>query len=229
MAGAQFLMADGDPPSSRRQRNAPSSSTDSPRQRLVRVVPAAVCEAGFAALTAEEISARAGLPPHMFYEHFRDEEDCFIASYRHHAGWLIATVNAAAAPARSWQERTRCVLSALLRFLAEHPDVARMGVIEAMAAGPGALAERNRVVDAFQQLLGEAPAPLAAPGPAPRLLLQTTAGAVLQLIYTWIVNERTKDLEQLLPTCAYIALVALLGPDAAAEECLGREPTAASG
>jgi AcrR family transcriptional regulator len=184
------------------------------RQRLIRALPGAVSAKGYTALTVEDISARAGVSRRTFYENFHDKEDCFVTSYRHHAQELMAVVAGAAATGGTLEQQARVGLGALLRFLAERPDVAHMGVIDVMAAGPAALAERDQIIAALASLIGEEA--LAAPDPAPRLLLSTISGAILQLIYSAVLAGRAEELEGLLPTIMYIVLVPLHGPTGAA-------------
>lgn len=183
--------------------------------RLLRAVPAAVCAKGFAAMTVEDICARAGVSRRTFYENFRDREDCFIASYRLHTEELTAVVAGAASAGGDWQERARVALGRLLRYLGERPEVAHMGLVEVMAAGPRALAERDQTVALLTSLIGE-DALAVAETPAPRLLLHTIAGSALHLIYTWTLAGRAQELERLLPAVMYMVLVALHGPHGAA-------------
>jgi AcrR family transcriptional regulator len=185
--------------------------------RLVGAVPATLRASGPAGLRASDVSARAGVPPETFYEYFRDEPDCFLVAYRYHADRILAVVGNAAAAGTDWPERARFALSALLRFLAERPDVAYMATVGVLAGGPRALAERDRVLSALGELVGDR-ALATAPDPPPRLLLRTAAGSIAQLIQAWVRAGRTEQLEQLLPTCVYLALVAPLGPVAAAAE-----------
>ena len=185
------------------------------RRRLIQAVPAAVCEKGFGSLTVEDICGHAGVSRRTFYENFRDTEDCFVASYSHHAQELTTVVGGVAAIGEDWRERARLALLALLRYLAERPDFARMAVIEVLAAGPSALAERDRAIALLRALIGEE-ARRAAPDPAPRLLLEVIAGAILQLIYGRVLDGETSRLEELLPTIMYMVLVALHGPSGAA-------------
>jgi AcrR family transcriptional regulator len=185
------------------------------RQRLIRAVPDAVHAKGFAALTVEDISVRAGVSRRTFYENFRDVEDCFVSSYREHAQELLAIVGGAAAAGSDWEQRTRFALLALLRYLAERPDIAHMAVIEVLAAGPAAVAERDRAIALLTALIGEEG--LAAyPEPAPRLFLEVIAGAILQLIYSRVLVGAAERLEELLPTIMYMVLVAAHGPTGAA-------------
>jgi AcrR family transcriptional regulator len=185
------------------------------RQRLISAVPPAVRAKGFLALTVEDISVRAGVSRRTFYENFRDKEDCFLTAYRQYAQDLMATVVAATALGTDWRQRGRFAMAALLRFFAERPDIAHMGVVEVMAAGPAALAERDRAVLALSSVIGER-ALSGAPRRLPPLLWRTIAGAVLQLIYTRVAAGESQALEQLLPMSTYMLLVALEDPAAAA-------------
>ena len=185
------------------------------RQRLIRAVPVAVRAKGFLAVTVEDICAHAGVSRRTFYENFRDKQDCFITSYRQHAQELLAVVAAAASAGGEWQERARFGLAALLRYLAEQPEVAHMAVIEVMAAGPAALAERDKAVASLAALIDEQ-APVGTPHPPPALLLRTVSGAILELIYARVLAGRAAELEQLLPTIMYMVLVASDGPAGAA-------------
>lgn len=185
------------------------------RRRLIQGVPAAVREKGFAALTVEDICARAGVSRRTFYENFHDAEDCFVASYRHHAQELMTIVGAAGTVGGDWQERARLAVLALLRYLAERPDLAHMAMIEVPAAGPLAIAERDRAIALLRSLIG-AEALAAAPQPAPPLLLEVVAGAVVELISARVLEGATPELEGLLAPIMYMVLVAAHGPAGAA-------------
>jgi AcrR family transcriptional regulator len=185
------------------------------RRRLIEAVPVAVREKSFASVTVEDISGRAGVSRRTFYENFRDAEDCFVASYRHHAQELLTIVGGAAAAGSDWQSRAEFAMRALLRYLARRPEVAHMAVIEVLGAGPAALAERDQSVASLTSLIGDE-ALAVSPDPAPQLLLEVIAGAILQLIYARVLSGASEQLEELLPTVMYIVLVALYGPAGAA-------------
>jgi AcrR family transcriptional regulator len=214
-------MADGtgsdDPPPLPRGRHrlTRGAVVEHQRQRLIRAVPATVQGKGFSASTVEDICAHAGVSRRTFYENFRDKHDCFITSYRQHAQELMAMVTAAASAGDGYEERARLGLLALLRFLAEQPDLAYMAVVEVMAAGPDAVAERDHAVAALTALIG-GPVLAEAPHPLPTLLLGTVSGAILQLIYARVLAGRAAELEELLPMIMYMVLVASQGPANAA-------------
>jgi AcrR family transcriptional regulator len=184
------------------------------RNRLLGAVPAALSAEGYSALTVEHICVRAGVSRRTFYENFRDKRECFITAYREQASELMAVVELAASGGAEWEDRARLGLRALLRHLSQRPDVAQMAVIDVMAAGPTALSERDHAVAMLASLIGDEA--FAGPDPAPRLVLRTTAGSILQLIYKWVLAKRTTDLESLLPTILYMVLVAPYGPAGAA-------------
>lgn len=214
-------MADGtgldDPPPLPRGRHrlTRGAVVEHQRQRLIRAVPPTVQSKGFSASTVEDICAQAGVSRRTFYENFRDKHDCFITSYRQHAQELMAMVTAAASAGDNYEERARLGLLALLRFLAEQPDLAYMAVVEVMAAGPAAVAERDNAVAGLTALIGQ-PVLAEAPHPLPTLLLRTVSGAILQLIYARVLAGRAAELEELLPMIMYMVLVASQGPANAA-------------
>lgn len=185
------------------------------RRRLIQSVPASIREKGFAALTVEDICVRAGVSRRTFYENFRDAEDCFVASYRHHVQELTTIVGGAAAAGGDWQERARLAVLALLQYLAQRPDVAHMAVVEVLAAGPAAIAERDRASALLRSLIGNE-ALAAASEPAPPLLLEVIAGATIELISERVLEGTTARLVELLPTIMYLVLVAAHGPAGAA-------------
>jgi len=137
-------------------------------------------------------------------------------------------VMAAAAAGGDWRERARFALLAMLRYLAERPDVAHMAMIEAQAAGPAALAERDQTAALLSSMIGEE-ALAVAPEAPPRLLFEVIAGAIVQLIYTRVLAGESERLEELLPTIMYMVLVAMHGPSSAAAQAGLASPESVQG
>src|SRR5437588_12617692 len=69
----------------------------SQRVRLLAGVTAVVAHRGYAAATITEVARRAGVSPNVFYEHFTDLEDCFVAAYDVFAATLTDRITVAAA------------------------------------------------------------------------------------------------------------------------------------
>jgi AcrR family transcriptional regulator len=133
----------------------------SQRTRLLEAVGGAVAEKGYAATTIDDIVRGAGVSKKTFYEHFQDKLGAFLAAYEAASDQLYEHVRiaqdaaaGAGSPAagkaeESWLERTHAGLRAYLRWLAAEPALARVFLIEVAAAGPEALARRERLRDRY--------------------------------------------------------------------------------
>jgi AcrR family transcriptional regulator len=139
----------------------PSLVAASQRTRLLEAVGGAVAEKGYAATTIDDIVRGAGVSKKTFYEHFQDKLGAFLAAYESASDELYEHVriaqDAAADPAApgadsaedAWLERTHAGIRAYLRWLAAEPALARVFLIEVAAAGPEALARRERLRDRY--------------------------------------------------------------------------------
>jgi AcrR family transcriptional regulator len=130
----------------------PSLVAASQRSRLLEAAGQAVAEKGYAAATIDDIVRGAGVSKKTFYEHFDDKLGCFLAAYEAASDELYEHVTAAQDAAGSrWDERTRAGIHAYLRWLAAEPALARVFLIEIAAAGPDALACRERLRDRYAE------------------------------------------------------------------------------
>ena len=138
----------------------PSLVAASQRTRLLEAVGGAVAEKGYAATTIDDIVRGAGVSKKTFYEHFQDKLGAFLAAYEAASDELYEHVRVAqdaaaeAAPPTAgaddaWRERTHAGIRAYLRWLAAEPALARVFLIEVAAAGPEALARRERLRDRY--------------------------------------------------------------------------------
>jgi AcrR family transcriptional regulator len=133
----------------------------SQRTRLLEAVGGAVAEKGYAATTIDDIVRGAGVSKKTFYEHFQDKLGAFLAAYEAASDQLYEHVRIAqdaaadsGAPASgnaddAWLKRTHAGIRAYLRWLAAEPALARVFLIEVAAAGPEALARRERLRDRY--------------------------------------------------------------------------------
>jgi AcrR family transcriptional regulator len=144
----------------------PSLVAASQRARLLEAVGRAVAEKGYAATTIDDIVRGAGVSKKTFYEHFQDKLGSFLAAYEAASDELYEHVRAAqdgaweGAPAAAdatdaWLERTHAGIRAYLRWLAAEPALARVFLIEVAAAGPDALARRERLRDRYAARMRE--------------------------------------------------------------------------
>jgi AcrR family transcriptional regulator len=188
------------------------------RERLLAAMIKTVTEIGYNALTVQNVLARAGISRPTFYEQFADKEDCFLAAFDTSAAQMQERVEAAVAAAgSSWRDQLRSGIAELLRFIAEEPEAARTVIVEARASSPAGLLRRDQVLDRFascidalvREDLDEPPSAIAAAG---------VVGGIESVLYARLQKGETGELEGLLPSLMYFAVLAYAGNEAASEE-----------
>lgn len=191
------------------------------RERLLASMLCAAAEIGYRDLTVQDVLSRAGISRPTFYEQFEDKEDCFLAAFDAAVGRLRRRVDAAAAEAgESWRDRMRAGLEELLRFVDEEPEAARTVLVEARASCPAGLRRRDELLDGFagcidgmvRAELDEPPSAIAAAG---------VVGGIESVLYTRLQRGETSDLESLMPSLMYFAVITYAGHDAAGDELNG--------
>src|SRR5438270_13385945 len=78
--------------------------SESQRSRLMAAIADVVAERGYPGATIVEISARAGVSPKTFYEHFADKLDCYLAGYDRLVEVLYERMGYELAPTTDWHE-----------------------------------------------------------------------------------------------------------------------------
>jgi AcrR family transcriptional regulator len=189
------------------------------RERLLAGMLRATAQLGYRELSVQDVLERAGVSRPTFYEHFENKEDCFLAAFDAAAARLRQRLEAAGEEGETWRERLRPALEQLLRFVNEEPDAAMTLVVDARAACPPALLRRDELLDHFASCLdtqvraeapaGEAPSAIAAAG---------IVGGIEALLYSRLNRGETSDIESLLPSLMYFAVLPYEGHAAASEE-----------
>jgi AcrR family transcriptional regulator len=189
------------------------------RERLLAGMLRATAQLGYRELSVQDVLERAGVSRPTFYEHFENKEDCFLAAFDAAAARLRQRLEAAAEEGETWRERLRPALEQLLRFVNEEPDAAMTLVVDARAACPPALLRRDEILDHFASCLdtqvraeapaGEAPSAIAAAG---------IVGGIEALLYSRLNRGEASDIESLLPSLMYFAVLPYDGHAAASEE-----------
>jgi AcrR family transcriptional regulator/DNA-binding MarR family transcriptional regulator len=172
-----------------------------------------VCsERGAANVTVAHVVARAGISRRTFYELFEDREDCFLAAFDHALEQAAAIVVPAYESQSAWREQVRAGLTALLGFLEDEPGLGALLVVDALGAGPGALARRTEVLDTLIAKLDEGPRSEQKGSSAPRkgkgtvngasasLTAEGVVGAVFAVIHARILERQSADEGGLLPS-----------------------------
>ena len=117
------------------------------RARILAAMAQVAYEQGVANLTVASVVTRAGVSRRTFYELFSDCEDCLLVALEDAVGRARARVLPAYEAERSaWSARIRAGLVKLLEFFEEQPHVARLLVVEWLAAGSRALERRQQLL-----------------------------------------------------------------------------------
>jgi AcrR family transcriptional regulator len=191
------------------------------RERLLAAMIEAVNELGYRALTVQDVLSRAGVSRPTFYEQFEDKEDCFLAAFDKSASSLRERVEAAVEEADDgWRPRLRRGLEALVRFIDEEPGPARIVIVEGRASSPAGLRRRDELLDRFatcidreaRKELADPPSGIAAAG---------IVGGIESVLYTRLQREEAADLEALLPSLMYFAVLPYEGHEVATAELSG--------
>jgi AcrR family transcriptional regulator len=187
------------------------------RQRILAAVARETSAAGYAVATVESIIGVAGVSRRTFYEHFANKHDAFLAAYDEAVQRLVQDVVQAMEALTDFADRAQAGLAAMLAFLSAEPAVARMCIVEVLAAGPEAIKRRSDTVRAFAFLVDEQARTLLEE-PAPALTAETIVGGIYEVVYTRVLSGDTARLPELLPELLYSALLPYLGQTRALEQ-----------
>jgi AcrR family transcriptional regulator/DNA-binding MarR family transcriptional regulator len=191
---------------------------DIQRARVLSAMVETSSELGYAGAVVAPVVARAGVSRRTFYELFDGRDDCFLAAFEWAVEQAREAVARSSASKRSWREQVRHALAELLRFLDAEPSLARVLVIEALAAGKPVLECRARA-------LGELTAALARSAPASRAsggMSQLTAegivGGAFSVIHARLLQPQRTPLADLYGQLMALVVLPYLGARAARQE-----------
>ncbi|HEX5762364.1 MAG TPA: TetR/AcrR family transcriptional regulator [Solirubrobacterales bacterium] len=183
------------------------------RERILTALVDVVSERGYNGTTVANVTKAAGVSRRTFYEHFADKEACFLAAYEMVTEHVLDSMRNAAATFEDWPQQVRAALATVLRFFAAEPELARICMIEPIAAG-GEIAARHR--ETLRQLaeLLRAGRPESGGGPSPpEVTEETLVGGIVSLVVRETNAGRTDELEKLLPELVELVLASYLPTD----------------
>jgi AcrR family transcriptional regulator len=151
------------------------------RERILAGMVAAANHDGCAAAPVAAVVAEAGVSKPTFYEYFSDRDDCFIAALADVNDRLLARIEAAVKDGPPAQA-TASAITALFEFTAANPAAARFLIAEAMAAGRGALDERDRGLAQIERIVERAQRRVPAGDASPDIPVRVIFGAIYRLL-----------------------------------------------
>lgn len=167
------------------------------RRRIMDAIAELSAERGYEATRIADIVRRAGVARKTLYDNFEGKEGVFLAAFDEAVAELSRQIESACAAADgSWGERIEAALEAFLRYVAERPAVAKMCMIEALAASPASSRRYEETLERFVLLLREA-----APDDSgvPDTTEEIVVGGVAWIVYQQIRRGETERSLDLLP------------------------------
>lgn len=183
--------------------------------RITAALAEEVAAQGYRAVTVADIVRRAGIARNTFYDNFASKEACFLAAQDYAVGEALRRVIEAATEVDSWQARADAGLAAFLHYVASEPALARTCIVEALSAGPAAVARYEASLQAFIPLfrIGRTVSPHGEE--LPDTLEETIIGGVFWIVYQRIILGEAEQIEQLRPELVEFALTPYIGAEAA--------------
>jgi AcrR family transcriptional regulator len=173
------------------------------RARLVEAATHVFGTSSFGDARVADVLEHAAISRKTFYEQFADKEACFLAAYDAAAARARDAVRAAAREHEHRHASVRAGIEALLRFLAEEQQLARLLVVEVAGAGPTAMRRRNEAVRSFAAMLARSE------GDDASVAAQVTAGGIWEVMHALVLDGRAGELPELADPLVEIALAQL--------------------
>jgi AcrR family transcriptional regulator len=195
------------------------------RMRILHALAEIVYEEGFEAATVSRVCALAGVPTRVLHGLFRNRGDCLEHAFEETVARARARMSSASGSLECWQERVRAGLDALLEFLEQEPELARLCLTQSLAGGPRMLARRDGALRELVVALDPGPSGVGAIAQPPGLIAEVLVDAIVSIVQARLLASRPAHLRGLLGQLMGLIVLPYLGPAAARRE-LTRTPPA---
>ncbi len=196
------------------------------RARMMGAALQSIDESGYARFTVAQVIEKAKVSRKTFYDVFEDRGDCFIALLEQALGRAEAQVESAAAAERGWRERMRVGLATILELVDSEPALARLCVVDALAAGEKAMERRERALQRLRKAVEEGQAERDGRREPPGVTAEGVVGAVFAVLHTRLLQRAEQPYVGLLGQLMSIVVLPYLGAAAASRELTRPLPVA---
>ncbi len=198
--------------------------TEIQRSRMLAAAVDAVEEVGYARMTVAQVISRARVSRKTFYDVFADREDCFLAAFEQALSQASLIAREAYERESVWREGVRSALARLLMFMDEEPGLAKLCVVEALAAGEKVLERRAQVLDEVAVIVDQGRFLTNTTREPPAVTAEGIVGGVFAVVHTRLLEDGDEPLTDLLGPLMSMIVLPYLGARAASRE-LGRPAT----
>ncbi|MFN3337414.1 MAG: TetR/AcrR family transcriptional regulator [Thermomicrobium sp.] len=176
------------------------------RERRERILDAALqvfTRRGYREATMDDVAVAAQTSKGGVYFHFPGKEALFLALLDRSAELLLRRTNEALAAAPDPARKLDAALDVILRLFSEHRPLARLFLVEALAAGPAVhhalVAVRHRFATLIASELERAQEQGTLPPLDAHLAATVCFGAVYEVVTQWLLSGQPAELTQAAP------------------------------
>lgn len=185
------------------------------RERIVYATAKVAAAKGYTVATIADITATAKVDRGVFYRHFSDKQQAFLAVHELCVQQMMAVTASAFFSARTWPERSWEAMHACAEFQAHHSLVTHVTLIESHAVGASAIQRIDDSRAAFTIFFQEGNH--YRDRPASRTEMEATLGAIFEVFYRQARRGASRHMSRFTGHGVYLMLAPFLGPAAANE------------
>jgi AcrR family transcriptional regulator len=201
----------------RRGRLSREQIGESQRVRIMRAMVEVVAERGYGGASIARVVERSGVSRVTFYQLFGTLDGCFLAVLDAAKRRSTVLISEAFAQGGTWSEQAVAGLEALLSFMDSDPELARVCVVEALAAGPAALELRARELEVLKHMVDVAMGQEPAGRYTSMLRAEMVVASVAGILHARVVSGEAPPFLDLLALLVEMVLAPYLDAQAVAE------------
>jgi AcrR family transcriptional regulator len=184
----------------------------SQRTRIIHGTCEVMVAKGYAAATVADIVSAAGISRDVFYGHFANKYEAYLAAQEYGTQNLFEACAAAYFAGDSWPERVWLALQVLVLAVAANPGLSHLRVLECYAAGTAAIEQTDQLKRVAVIFLQEGFTVRPAAARLPRLSAHAITGAVFEGFYGQVSRGEFEAIPCQLPLLTYLATAPFIGP-----------------
>lgn len=178
------------------------------RKRISTAVLEVAAAKGYRATNFRDIASAANISLSTFYKHFPSKREAFLAAFDECAQEISTATNGTLDPDGTKPEAERDAIAALLEYLANHPAIARITLVDIYSADKPGIERVDRllaryssvpIVDGEHRLL------------APPHICTLLTGGIAGILHQHIATDQCEKLPELTAPLTYFVLAPLVG------------------
>ncbi len=191
----------------------PEDVEQSQKERLFAAMVAVTAEKGYGDTAVADLVSLSGVSRSAFYKHFRDRQECFLATMDAIVAAALAIVASRYRREEPWEARARNALATFIELLVDQPAASRLVLIESFAAGPEAIERIDRAIGGFERLASQALEQLPDRAGMPPQMVRAVIGGLRNLMDTRLRHGRECELVELAPQLLDLCLAYRTPPE----------------